>query len=132
MYKSDDRLDLFACSLLMLLCLCGHVLNTSPTLDPTTDFLLSLVLILLFIVLFLIFNFMAVRLIVRKSRTFFMKRLAQHRRDKRNSASKQSRLSVHRPVTGLELEPDALKAEPEPDALQAEPLNNSHSEKKSI
>jgi len=82
-YKSDDRLDLFEISLLMLLCLCGHVLNTSPTLDPTTNFLLSIVLIGLFVIVFLTFNFMAIRLIVRKSRTLIMKFLAKYRREKR-------------------------------------------------
>lgn len=78
--KSDDRLDLFAMSLLVLLCMCGNVLTTERSLDPSTDFVLSLLLIGLFIGVFLVFNVMMVKLLVRKARSCVTARFAEKRK----------------------------------------------------
>lgn len=78
--KSDDRLDLFAMSLLILLCMCGNVLTIERALDSSTDFVLSLLLIGLFVGVFLMFNVMMIRLLVRKARACLTKRFAENRR----------------------------------------------------
>lgn len=77
--KSDDRLDLFAMSLLILLCMCGNVLTVERALDSSTDFVLSLLLIGLFVGIFLMFNVMMIRLLVRKARACLTKRFAEKR-----------------------------------------------------
>jgi hypothetical protein len=109
-YKSDDRLDLFATSLLMLMCLCGHVLNTQPQLDETTDFIMSLVLIGLFVIVFLTFNFMAVRLLVRKARVLLGSRFVRDFRRKKDHGS-----------FTLGQAQKALQRDPETDDVQMEP-----------
>lgn len=78
--KSDDRLDLFAASLLILLCMCGNVLTIERALDPSTDLVLSLLLIGLFIGVVLMFNVMMVRLLVRKARAYITYRFAEKRK----------------------------------------------------
>jgi len=111
-YKSDDRLDLFATSLLMLLCLCGHVLNTQPQLDGTTDFIMSLVLIALFVIVFLTFNFMALRLLVRRARVLLGSRFVRDFKRRKKD---------HQGAFTLGQAQKALQSEPETDGVQFEP-----------
>jgi len=127
-YKSDDRLDMFAISLLMLLCLCGHVLNTQPQLDPTTDFIMSLVLIALFVIVFLTFNFMAIRLLVRKARVLLGSRFIRNLKRRQSGAFSlgQARDALQRDSTleGVHMEP-TLQNE-EMDSIR--PLSNNSEE----